>query len=104
MSELMRLCRAEEVEADVPVPAELPGFPPLAVYRAEDRLYVTDNLCTHGQALLTDGYQEGLSIECPFHSGTFNIATGEATRFPCKIALKTYEVAIQEGWVCIAGP
>lgn len=104
MADLVRLCRVEEVEEGKPVAANLAGFPPLAVYQVDEDYFVTDNLCTHGSAMLTDGYQEGSNIECPFHGGAFDIRSGEATAFPCQTPLKTYEVVLDDGWVAIKAP
>ncbi len=98
---MKKVCKMEEVVPDTPVAAELEGFPPLAVYRVDDEYFVTDNVCTHGEAILTEGYQDGTTIECPFHHGTFDIRTGKATHFPCTVPIKTYPVAIEDGWVCI---
>lgn len=95
-----RLCRAEQVEADSPLRVHPEGCPPLAIYRVEQDVFVTSDVCTHGNASLSEGMQEGTSIECPFHGGRFDIRTGEATAFPCRDPLKTYEVLIVDGWVC----
>lgn len=104
MSELLRLCRVDEVIEGAPFAAHLPGLPPFAVYEVEGTYHVTDNVCTHGNAMLTDGYQEGGTIECPFHGGAFDIATGEATTFPCQVPLRTYKVHIEDGWIAIEPP
>ena len=64
---------------------------------------MTDNVCTHGETILSDGYQEGATIECPFHHGTFDIRIGNAAHFPCTAQIKTYPVAVEYGWVCIRG-
>lgn len=101
MSELVRLCRVDEVKEGEPVAAHVAGLPPFAVYLVEGKHYVTDNICTHGNAMLTDGYQDGGTIECPFHGGAFDIASGAATVFPCQIPLKTYTVEIDDGWIAI---
>jgi len=95
------LCKTDEVKDEAPVAVTPDGFPALAVYVFEGEYYVTDNLCTHGMAMLTDGYQDGDEVECPFHGGAFSIKTGEATSFPCQIPVKTYPVTIEDGNVCI---
>ena len=101
MSELVILCTASEVEEGKPLAVNVEGLPPLGVYKIEQEYYVTDNICTHGMAILTDGYQEGGEIECPFHGGAFDIKTGEATAFPCQIPIKTYPVTLQKDDICI---
>jgi nitrite reductase/ring-hydroxylating ferredoxin subunit len=55
----------------------------------------TDDLCTHGQAFLSEGWltDEG-HVECPLHGGCFDTRTGEPTMAPCEIPIRTYEVRI----------
>jgi ethylbenzene dioxygenase ferredoxin subunit len=101
MIELITLCKTDDVEEEKPIAVNPDGFPALAVYLHEGDYYVTDNLCTHGMALLTEGYQEDGEIECPFHGGAFDIKTGEATSFPCQIPIKSYPVTVEDGNVCI---
>jgi len=99
--ELTRLCRVEDVKEEEPVEAVVAGLPSLAVYNVGGQYYVTDNLCTHGSALLTEGYQNGTTIECAFHGGAFDIRTGKAIGLPCQVALRTYQARIDDGWVAV---
>lgn len=98
---MKQLCKVGDVMPDSPLAVDCDGLPPLAVYCVEATYFVTDNLCTHGEAVLTEGCQEGTTIECPFHLGTFDVRTGEATGFPCTVPLKTYPVTVIDGWIWI---
>jgi naphthalene 1,2-dioxygenase system ferredoxin subunit len=69
----------------------------VVLYRAEDNVYATSVMCTHGQASLADGYLEGFVIECPLHQGLFDIRTGEAVGLPCTEAIKTFPVRLNNG-------
>lgn len=100
----VRLCAASEVKEGEPVGVFLENMPALAVYCVDGAIYVTDNTCTHGNAMLSEGYQDGGIIECPFHGGSFDICTGAAKAFPCQIPVKSYPVMIDDGWVCIDEP
>jgi len=91
---MKKLCNVSEVEDGLPLKVDVDGYPQLAVYLVDGKFYVTDNLCTHGNAELTDGFQEGDMIECPFHGGSFCISTGEAQNLPCEEPLKTYKVDV----------
>ena len=62
----------------------------LALYRLGDGYHATEAYCTHGHALLTEGYIDGAIVECPMHGGTFEIATGKAVGAPCTVPLATY--------------
>jgi ethylbenzene dioxygenase ferredoxin subunit len=102
MTELINLCITSEVEEGTPLAISLSGLPELLVCEFEGEFFVTDNTCTHGNAKLSEGYQEEDEIECPFHGGTFSIRTGEATSFPCVIPIKSYPVTIVDEKVCIS--
>ena len=73
----------------------------IALFRGGDAAYATDNLCSHGQARLCDGFVEGHEIECPLHQGRFDLRTGQASAEPAVEAIKTYPVRIEGGRVYV---
>jgi nitrite reductase/ring-hydroxylating ferredoxin subunit len=76
----------------------------LALYNVDGEVFVTDNVCTHAYALLTDGWLDGNVIECPLHGGQFNVCTGAAMSEPVEINLQTYPVRLVEGRVEVQLP
>jgi Na+-transporting NADH:ubiquinone oxidoreductase subunit F len=69
-----------------------------AIYRtADNKVYATDGVCTHGNAQLADGLVMGTLIECPKHNGRFDIRDGSPQRPPVCIAVKTYDVRESNG-------
>lgn len=71
-----------------------------ALYRFEDdKFALTDGLCTHTDAELSEGYLDGCVIECPKHNGRFDVRTGEAVRRPATRPLQTYPVDVTDGRV-----
>ena len=66
----------------------------LAVYNVDGKVYATDDECTHGYALLSEGSLERECIECPLHGGCFNVTTGKALELPADEDLRTYPVRI----------
>jgi nitrite reductase/ring-hydroxylating ferredoxin subunit len=64
----------------------------IALYRIDDKLYATSDICTHGLALLSEGYLEGDCIECPLHQGLFHIPSGEVRSPPAVAPIATYPV------------
>ena len=62
----------------------------IALYRIEGAVYATSNICTHGFALLSDGYLDGDCIECPLHQGLFYVPTGEVRSPPVSDPILTY--------------
>jgi nitrite reductase/ring-hydroxylating ferredoxin subunit len=95
------ICKTGEVPPGSVKRVGVEGLPPLAVYNLEGTFYVTDDTCTHGQASLSEGYIEGKEIECPWHGGRFEIATGRATCYPVVEDVQTYTVTIVGDDVCI---
>jgi p-cumate 2,3-dioxygenase ferredoxin subunit len=92
--------------ADFPVGeirlATLPDGTNLAIYNVEGALYATADLCTHGEASLSEeGMLTGNIVECPWHFGTFDVTSGKATGMPCTIPLKTYVVKLVEDSVYV---
>jgi nitrite reductase/ring-hydroxylating ferredoxin subunit len=87
----VRLCQVNDVAEGNGLQINLPERPPLAVFKIEGHIFVTDDTCTHGQASLCEGEIEDGVVECPFHQGAFEIATGKAISAPCSVHLKTYQ-------------
>ncbi|MCW5655276.1 non-heme iron oxygenase ferredoxin subunit [Hydrogenophaga sp.] len=67
----------------------------LALYTVDGEVYATDNLCTHGNARLCDGFLDGHEIECPLHQGKFDVRDGRPACDPVTEALRTYPVRIE---------
>ncbi|NNL85279.1 MAG: Rieske 2Fe-2S domain-containing protein, partial [Myxococcales bacterium] len=61
----VRLCESSAVAEGTPLRVEVDGYPPLAVYRVGSDYFVTDDTCTHSNASLSEGEQEGSTIVCP---------------------------------------
>lgn len=96
------VCEASELANNHIRQIKPPGHDPVALYRVDDAFYATDDTCSHGQALLSEGdVDEDFVVECPWHGGTFDIRTGEALSFPCVLPLRSYPVDVQDGKVYI---
>lgn len=66
----------------------------IALYRVDGAYHATADLCTHGQACLSDGEVVEGYIECPAHFGLFAIATGKAQGAPVTRDLRVYPVRV----------
>lgn len=82
--------------AGIPV---MPGGRDIALFAVDGEVFATDNLCTHGNARLCEGFVEGHEIECPFHQGRFDLRTGAATAPPCTQAIRCWPVKVEAGRV-----
>lgn len=100
MAETAMLCPAADISQGQIRPATLPDGTQLALYNVRGRIYATANLCTHGQASLSEeGTLEGNIVECGWHFGRFDVTTGEPCGQPCTVALRIFPVKIIEGMV-----
>ena len=73
----------------------------LAIYTAGAEVYASDNLCTHGNARLCDGFLEGHEIECPLHQGRFDVRDGRPACEPVTVPLRVYPVRVEGGRVLV---
>jgi len=83
-----------EIASDDVACVEIDGVKIAVVRTKDNQVFAIDSQCSHGRASLTDGYVEGLEIECPKHNGRFNVMTGEAVASPARMPLQTYPCRI----------
>lgn len=98
---MLTLCKAADVPADEPLRVVLDDGNAVAVYAWNGGYYCTDDLCSHGEASLAEGYVENGEIFCPFHMGSFCISTGEPRAAPCSVPINAYAVHERDGWLLI---
>lgn len=68
----------------------------IALYRINGEVLATAEVCTHDDCSLEDfGKIEGEEVECTCHAAKFKIKTGEVTRPPATVPLKTYNVKVE---------
>lgn len=96
------IARTDEVEQGYALQVNIDGREPVALVRLDDGFYVMDDTCTHGAASMSEGEVIGCEIECPFHSGRFDVRTGAVTAFPCVKPLTVYPVRVEGDQVLAA--
>lgn len=101
MSDWTHACMLDDIEVEGVRRFDHEGRT-FAVYRStDDEVFCSDGLCTHEAVHLSDGLVMDYEIECPKHSGVFDIRTGEAKRLPACVNLRTYPAKLEEGRVLI---
>lgn len=98
MSEWIDVCAAGDVPQDGTLLVHVRGEP-VCLYGLDGTIFATHDRCTHSSASLADGFITEGRIECPIHSGLFDIRTGRALTAPCTIDLRVYPVRVVDSRV-----
>ena len=79
------------------VAAVAAGGKPIALFLLNGKHHALHDLCTHGEARLSDGFVEDGCIECPLHQGMFDICTGAPRKAPVTEGVASYPVRTLDG-------
>lgn len=71
----------------------------IALYNVDGAIYATDDVCTHAFALLSSGFLEGDVVECPLHSGRFDVKTGKALCLPVTSDVEVFPTRVADGQI-----
>jgi naphthalene 1,2-dioxygenase system ferredoxin subunit len=58
-------------------------------------VYAVDNVCTHEESLLSQGFMIEDRVVCALHLSQFDLRTGEVYNPPATVELKRYNVKIE---------
>ncbi len=67
----------------------------------EGVVHAVHDICTHEDISLSLGVLCEHRLRCPLHGSQFDIRTGKVLDEPAEIDLRTFDVAVVDGWVCI---
>lgn len=87
------VCKVNEVSEDEPKAVEIEDKK-IGVFLIEENYLAVENVCPHAFALLTEGFVEGKTVECPLHEAIFNLQTGVLESGPGCRDLCIYPVRI----------
>ena len=74
----------------------------IAIFKLEDGgVHAINNLCSHGNAKLCDGFVEGHMVECPFHQALFDVRDGTVSCGPATEPVKSWPLKIENGRVLL---
>jgi 3-phenylpropionate/trans-cinnamate dioxygenase ferredoxin component len=71
------------------------------ICRVEGQLYALEDVCTHDDGPLGDGFLEGHEIECPRHGARFDVRTGAVCRMPAAAPVTSLPLKVEEGEVFV---
>lgn len=92
--------KKNEVTEDEPLALQVNGLK-IGLFFIDEHFYALENVCPHAFALLTEGFIDGLTVECPLHEAIFNLETGVLESGPGCRDLCTYPVRVENGEVQI---
>lgn len=79
--------------------------PAIAVFNLDGAFYALADLCSHGNASMSEGYlEDDCTVECPVHTARFCLKTGKALTQPATIDLATFEVEVEDGEIYVRVP
>jgi nitrite reductase/ring-hydroxylating ferredoxin subunit len=92
----LQLCEAGAVAPGGMLRVQPEGHDPILVCNVDGKLYAVDDECTHAIASLSEGRLQGNIVFCPMHGGSFDVCSGKAKSLPCKQALRTWPIEIDD--------
>jgi nitrite reductase/ring-hydroxylating ferredoxin subunit len=66
----------------------------VVVANAAGRLYAFGNVCPHAEGPLGEGFLDGLTVECPWHNGQWDITTGKGLTAFAAVDIPIFEVRV----------
>jgi nitrite reductase/ring-hydroxylating ferredoxin subunit len=105
MSEFIKALSKSELEEGSILAVRINGER-IALYKIGGEIYATSEMCSHSDCSLEDFGKivESDQVECICHGARFRIKTGEVTRVPAEVPLKTYAVRVEENEVWVLVP
>ena len=96
------VCRFDELGDGSARGFEVDGVP-VAVVRIGDDVYAIGDVCSHAHVLLSGGdvWCDEREIECPKHSSTFSLITGEPTTLPATQPVKVHRASVVDGSIVV---
>lgn len=88
-----RVASVKDVDPGKALPFAI-GGKELALYFIDQTYYALADVCPHAYALLSAGFVEGDSVECPLHAALFHIPTGKCLTPPADRDLATFPVRV----------
>ena len=92
--------RDADLSADQPLSVTLNGER-IGLFRLDGQVHAIEDVCPHAFALLSEGFVDGRTVECPLHEALFDIPSGKCLREIGQRDLKTYEVKIDGGNILV---
>jgi nitrite reductase/ring-hydroxylating ferredoxin subunit len=70
----------------------------IAIYSDRGKYYAIEDICPHMGAFLSNGYQEGNLIVCPWHNWEFELDSGKCVKPVNNSFIKTFPLKVWDGF------
>ena len=99
MSDFVKALPAAELPPGKGVELSVEGQA-VALFNVEGAFYALSNTCLHRGGPLGQGFVEGRTVTCPWHSWTFDVSTG-ANVVNGELKVACYETKLEDGQVLV---
>jgi len=103
MNDWIDVCRAGALAPGEHVITAVDGVS-VVVFNVSGKFYALEDMCSHDDALLSDGMVDEGTVICPRHGASFCLRTGEALTPPAYGSVVTYPVRVENGTLQVGGP
>ena len=69
----------------------------VVVFNVDGEFFALEDMCSHDDALLSEGMVDNCEVICPRHGARFCLRSGEAMTPPAYEDVETYAVRIEDG-------
>jgi nitrite reductase/ring-hydroxylating ferredoxin subunit len=101
MPEFVRVASLADVPPGEMLTVRLDGEP-MVLANVDGQIFAFGGECTHRGGPLGEGTLEADVVICPWHSGEFNVRTGQVVSPPPESPLATYQVRIEGSDIKVA--
>ena len=90
----------DQLDPDFPLAVEAAGQK-VGLYLKGDTVHAMEDVCPHAYALLSQGFVENGTVECPLHGAQFEIGSGKCLTEIGGRDLQCFATKVQDGRVFI---
>jgi len=101
MAEFQKVASASEIAPGETKAIEVGGAS-VALYNVDGAFFATNNVCSHDEAYLAEGWLEDDVIICPAHGAEFCVRDGQALSLPATEPVATYPVRVEGDDIYVA--
>lgn len=77
------------------------GEQPICLSHVNGKFYAISDICSHAEALLSDGTLMGNCVECPLHGAQFDVTTGAVKQLPATEPVASYPVKVEDNEIYV---